>query len=725
MTMTTRRRNKRVKTPTVLQMEATECGCACLAMILAYYGRLVPLEILRRETGVSRDGSNAANLLRAAQGYGLEAAGYRLEIEDLKDYPLPMVLYWGFNHFVVFEGIKGRTAFLNDPASGPKKVPLAEFDTLFTGIALTFVPGPKFTPGGKKANLYESLTRRLAASKQKLGLVVLAGTLVTLTSILGPTFTVVFLDHILGQNMKEWMPPLLWAMALTAAAATAALFIQQTLLLRLQTGMTLAGSGKFFWHLLRLPVDFFNQRYPGDVSSRVQLNDKVATLLTGPLATAAVGVVTMLLYTVVMCNYSWQLTCIGVAAALANLTALRLVSTRRTDANRRLQQDMGKLMGVTMNGLQMIETLKATGSESDHFAKWAGYQAKVGNTGQELNRTSQMLSVVPGLLATLNQMLLLCLGGAFIIDGKLTIGMLTSFQGLSGNFMGPVNQMVNLGGQFQTVRADLERLDDVLRNPQDPALAVMGVANDATGECPSKLAGSFEMRDVTFGYSPLAPPLIKDFNLKVAPGARMALVGASGSGKSTIAKLGAGLYAPWSGEVLYDGKPASSVPKRVMTNSVASVDQSIFLFIGTVRDNLTMWDETLAEEDMIRAARDACIHDDVAARPDGYGSRVEEAGANFSGGQRQRLEIARALTVNPTLLFLDEATSALDPLTEQHVGRAIRRRGCSCVVIAHRLSAIRDCDEILVLDRGRVVQRGTHEDLVAVDGPYQDLVKNQ
>lgn len=722
MTMKTRRRDKRVKTPTVLQMEATECGCACLAMVLAFYGRVAPLEVLRRETGVSRDGSNAANLLRAAQGYGLEAAGYRLEIADLKDYPLPMVLYWGFNHFVVFEGIKGQTAFLNDPASGPRKVPLAEFDTLFTGIALTFVPGPNFTPGGEKANLYESLTRRLAASKQTLGLVVLAGTLFTLTSILGPTFTVVFLDHILGQNMKEWMPPLLWTMALTAAAATTALFIQQTLLLRLQTGMTLAGSGKFFWHLLRLPVDFFNQRYPGDVSSRVQLNDRMAALLAGPLATAAVGIVTMVLYTVVMFNYSWQLTGIGVAAALANLMALRLVSSRRTNANRRLQQDMGKLMGVTMNGLQMIETLKATGSESDHFAKWAGYQAKVGNAGQELNKTSQMLSVVPGLLTALNQMLLLCLGGAFIIDGKLTIGLLTSFQGLSGNFMGPVNQMVNLGGQFQTVRADLERLDDVLRNPLDPALDAM---DDASEQWTSKLVGHFEMRNVTFGYSPLDPPLIKDFSLTVAPGARVALVGASGSGKSTVAKLGAGLYAPWSGEILYDGKPVAAVPKQVVTNSVASVDQSIFLFIGSVRDNLTMWDETLPEQDMIRAAKDACIHDDVAARPGGYGSRVEEAGANFSGGQRQRLEIARALTVNPSLLFLDEATSALDPLVEQQVGTAIRRRGCSCVVIAHRLSAIRDCDEILVFDRGRVVQRGAHEDLVAVDGPYQDLVRNQ
>ena len=716
---------KRVKTPTILQMEATECGCASLAMILAHFGRFVPLEVLRKETGVSRDGSKAGNLLKVARSYGLEAAGYRLEIEDLKNYPLPMVLFWGFNHFVVFEGIKGQTAFLNDPAAGPKRVPLAEFDTLFTGIALTFVPGRTFTPGGDKPSIFDNLGRRLAASRRALAYVILAGTLITLMGILGPTFNIVFLDHVLGQNMREWMPPLLWAMGLTAAAAGGLRFLQGKVLLHLQTGMALAGSGKVFWHLLRLPVDFFSQRYPGDVSSRVQINQNVAMLLAGPLATAAVGFLTMVLYALVMVSYSWPLTAIGVVMAAANLMALRLVSDRRTDTNRRLQQDMGKLTGLTMNGLQMIETLKATGSESDYFAKWAGYQAKVVNAGQELNHASQMLSVVPGLLTAMNQMFLLCLGGLFVIKGNMTIGMFASFQGLMGNFMSPVNQLVNLGGQFQTVRADLERLDDVMRNPLDPGLAAMDENCDEPPDFPCKLAGNFEMRDVTFGYSPLDPPLIQGFNLKLGPGERVALVGASGSGKSTIAKLGTGLYAPWSGDILYDGKPIRAVPKRIATNSVASVDQSIFLFVGTVRDNLTMWDETLPEKDMLRAARDACIHDEVAARPGGYMSRVEEAGANFSGGQRQRLEIARALAVNPTLLFLDEATSALDPLTEQQVGEAICRRGCACVVSAHRLSAVRDCDEIIVLERGQVIQRGTHEELSAVNGLYQELIRNQ
>ena len=718
-------REKRVKTPTILQMEATECGCSSLAMVLAHFGRYVPLEVLRKETGVSRDGSKAGNLLKAARKFGLQATGYRLEIEDLNKYPLPMVLFWGFNHFVVFEGIIGHTAYLNDPASGPRKLPLEEFDTQFTGIALTFTPGPEFTPGGQKPDLFASLGRRLAASSRTLALVLLAGTMLTLTGILGPTFNIVFLDHVLGQNMREWMPPLLWAMGLTALTAGALRYIQGSLLLRLQTGMALAGSGKFFWHLLRLPVDFFSQRYPGDVSNRVQINDNVASLLTGPMATAAVGFLTMILFALVMVCYDWRLSAIGVVLAVANLIALRLVSQKRTDANRRLQQDMGKLMGVTMNGLQMIETLKATGSESDHFAKWAGYQAKVVNSGQELNHASQMLSVVPGFLTALNQMFLLCLGGFFVIKGDLTIGMLTSFQGLMGNFMSPVNQLVNLGGQFQTVKADLERLDDVVRNPLDPSLASLDESRDQASDSPSKLAGHFEMREVSFGYSPLDPPLIQGFNLTLAPGARVALVGASGSGKSTIAKLGTGLYAPWSGEILYDGKPINAVPKRVMTNSVTAVDQNIFLFAGTVRDNLTMWDETLPEEDMLKAARDACIHDEVAARPGGYMSLVEESGANFSGGQRQRLEIARALAVNPTLLFLDEATSALDPLTEQQVGEAIRRRGCACVVSAHRLSAVRDCDEIILLDQGKVLQRGTHEELAAVDGPYRELIKNQ
>ncbi|GAB6037544.1 NHLP family bacteriocin export ABC transporter peptidase/permease/ATPase subunit [Fundidesulfovibrio butyratiphilus] len=715
----------RVKTPTILQMEATECGCASLAMVMAHHGRYVPLEALRHETGVSRDGSKASNLLKAARHYGFEAAGYRAETEDLNQYPLPMILHWGFDHFVVLEGIKNKTAYLNDPATGPRRLPLAEFDTWFTGIVLTVVPGPGFQPGGEKPDLFANLGRRLASSGRPLACILLAGTLLALTGILGPAFNIVFLDHVIGRNMAEWMPPLLWAMGLTAAASGVLRFIQAGELLRLHLGMALAGSGRFFWHVLRLPVDFFSQRFAGDIGSRVRINDSVAGLLTGPLANATVGVMNMVLFALVMLCYNVWLTAIGLILAAANLAALRLVSARRTDANRRLKQENGKLIGVTMNGLQIIETLKATGTESDYFAKWAGYQAKVVNAGQELNYASQMLSVVPVILTGINQMALLCLGGLFIIKGNMTIGMLTAFQGLMGNFMEPVNQLVGLGGQFQTVRADLERLEDVIDNPIDPALEAADTQGDLPDECPAKLSGRFEMRNVTFGYSPLDPPLIEDFNLILEPGARVALVGASGSGKSTIAKLGAGLYAPWSGEILYDGKPLRDIPKRVITNSVSSVDQSVFLFAGTVRENMTMWDTTLADTDMLAAARDACIHDDVAARPGGYQSRVEENGANFSGGQRQRLEIARALAVNPSLLFLDEATSALDSITERRVGDSIRRRGCACVVSAHRLSAIRDCDAIILLDRGKVLQRGTHEELSNVDGPYRELIRNQ
>jgi NHLM bacteriocin system ABC transporter peptidase/ATP-binding protein len=725
MTAKAQWRDMRVKTPTVLQMEATECGCASLAMILAHYGRFVPLETLRRETGVSRDGSKASNLLKAARNYGLAAEGFSLETADLGGHPLPMILHWGFDHFVVLEGIKGQTAFLNDPSCGPRRLPLAEFEKYFTGVALVFAPGPAFAPGGERFSLRTSLARRLAGSKRTLAFILVAGTMLAVTGILGPSFNAVFLDHVLGENMGNWMAPLLWAMAATAIAAGGLRLIQGSDLLRLQTGMTLAGSGKFFWHLLRLPVDFFSQRYPGDVSCRVQINDSVAKLLTGPLATAAVGVSTMALYALVMGWYDLRLTAVGLVMAAANLAALRLVSTARTDANRRLQREKGKLMGVTMNALQIIETLKATGLESDYFARWAGYQAKTVNAGQELSRASQLLAVVPSLLTSVNQMLILCLGGLFVIRGDLTIGLLTAFQGLMANFMSPVNQLVDLGGQLQTAQADLERLDDVMRNPVDPALKDTIEESDLVSGSPPKLAGGLEMRNVTFGYSPLDAPLIVDFNLQINPGGLVALVGASGSGKSTVAKLGAGLYSPWSGEILYDGKPLRDISRLVMANSTASVDQSIFLFAGTVRDNLTMWDDSMADEDLVRAAKDACIHDEVAARPGGYLSRVEENGANFSGGQRQRLEIARALAVSPSLLFLDEATSALDPLVERQVTDAIRKRGCACVICAHRLSAIRDCDEIILLDRGRVVQRGTHEELAAADGLYREFIRNQ
>lgn len=712
---------KRVKTPTVLQMEAVECGAAALAMIMARHGRIVPLERLRVECGVSRDGSKASNMLRAARKYGFEARGFRKEPEDLLDLPLPMIVFWNFNHFVVLEGVKKGKAYINDPGKGPTVMPYEEFDQSFTGVVLTFVPGPEFKKGGQKRSIVSMLKKRLEGSYTALGYVVLAGLMLVIPGLMVPTFLKMFVDNILVGQMKGWMKPLLLAMFLTATLKVLLTWCQKYYLLKFETKLSMSSSAKFFRHVFRLPVEFFSQRMSGEIGSRVQLNDKVAQILSGELATNILNLIMIVFYAGVMFYYDVILTLVGILIAVANLLALKYVGEKRKILNQRLQQENGKLMGMAMSGLQMIETLKATGSESDFYSQWAGYQAKVVNAQQDLAVPNQLLAVVPTLLTGLNTIAILSVGGLRVMDGHLTMGMLVAFQSLMGSFMGPVNQMVTLGAKLQETEADMNRLDDVMKYDVD--LRFQADAPQTAGtDRKAKLAGYLDLKDFTFGYSRLADALIQDFDLSLTPGSRVALVGRSGSGKSTVAKVVAGLYRHWSGEVKLDHQDKDTIPIALINNSVAMVDQDIFMFEGTIRDNLTMWDSTIPERDIIQAAKDACIHDDIAARPGGYNSVVEEGGANFSGGQRQRLEIARALVCNPTMLIMDEATSALDPNTEKIVDDNLRRRGCTCLIIAHRLSTIRDCDEIIVLDHGRIVQRGTHDDLQKVGGHYSELI---
>lgn len=717
-------KKKRVKTPTILQMEAVECGAASLAMILAYYGLYLPLEVLRVECGVSRDGSKAGNILRAARKFGMTAQGFRKEMEALREIPLPAILFWNFNHFVVFEGIRGNYAYINDPAAGPRKISMEQLDKSFTGVVLTFEPGENFKKGGLKPNILRSLKYRFAGCEKALLYVVLAGLFLIIPGLVFPTYTKIFLDDILIQGYTSWLNPLLLAMGITAVVKLLLTWLQRYYLLRFQLRLALSGSSRFFHHVLHLPIPYFSQRFAGDLAGRVQLNDRVAHLLSGQLAITVIHLITVSFYAVVMMQYSVPLTLVGIFFALLNLVALKLASERRKTVNMALQQDHGKLMGETMTGLQMIETLKAGGVEQDFFSVWAGYQAKVVNGQQRLSVSTQLLAAVPAGLLSLNHTIMLFWGALLIMNGQMTIGMLIAFQALMMGFMKPFSHFVNMGSLLQETHADINRLDDVTVNPVDKVFQRME-DGERRAEGAVKLTGRLELKNITFGYSPLEPPLIEDFNLTLRPGERVALVGASGSGKSTVAKLVTGLYEPWQGEILFDRKPLSEIPRRVYTHSVAMVDQDIFLFDGTVRENLTLWDTTVSDATVIQAARDACIHDDIMARPDGYDGRVGEAGANFSGGQAQRLEIARGLTGNPTFMILDEATSALDPETEGLVDSHLRRRGITCLIVAHRLSTIRDCDEIVVLDRGKVVQRGTYTELRDQEGLYAELIRAQ
>lgn len=721
---------RRLRTPTLLQMEAVECGAAALGIVLGYYGRWVPLEELRLACGVSRDGSKAVNVLRAARGYGMEGKGYRKEPGSLRAMRLPLIVFWEFNHFLVVEGFGKNRVYLNDPASGPRTVTDEEFDRAFTGVVLELEPGPAFERGGARRSLFQLVSSRLAHSRLAVAYLLLTGFALVLLGLVIPAFSRVFIDRILVDG-QSWVWPLLFGMLLTAVLRATVTGLQQHYLLRLEARLAVSMAGAFVWHILRLPVEFFTQRDPGDVSARVALNDRVARLLAGDLANAILNLLVIAFYVVVMLQYDVLLTLLGVVTAGVNLAILRYVARRRVDDSQRLQLARSKLVSATIGGLQTIETIKATGRENDFFARWAGQQAKLVNELQRAGLLARTMSTVPLVLTALNTAAILTLGGLRVIDGSMSVGSLVAFQSLMTSFLAPVNQLVNLGGMLQDVESDLNRLDDVRRYrldpmlvPSDPATAESS-AEDAEAGGEPRLSGALELRGVTFGYSRLDPPLIEGLDLTLRPGDRVALVGGSGSGKSTIAKLVGGLYEPWAGEILFDGRPRTGIARRALVGALAMVDQDVVLFEGTIRENLTLWDPTVPEADLVHAARDAAIHAEIVSRPGGYDHAVLEAGRNFSGGQRQRLEIARALVRNPKLLVMDEATSALDTLSEQQIDQALRRRGCTALIVAHRLSTIRDCDEIVVLDRGKVVQRGTHDQMIRVDGPYARLIGSE
>jgi len=753
----------RVRTPTVLQMEAVECGAAALAIILGYYDRIVPLAELRIACGVSRDGSKASHLIRAARRYGMQADGFKIEhLEPLKELLPPYIVFWEFNHFLVVEGLSKHWVFLNDPATGPRKVSWEEFDQGFTGVVLLMEPGPEFEEGGRKPSTILALIDRLRGSFGAILYCILAGFLLVLPGLAIPVFSQIFVDQVLVENRTAWIRPLILGMMLTTVFRGILTLLQLRYLRKLGIKLAVEMSAGFLWHILRLPVQFYAQRYAGEISNRVSLNNQVAQILSGQLATTVIDTVMLLFYAVVMLAYDGLLTLIGVGFATINGLALQWVARRRVDANLRLVQEEGKVAGVGIAALETIETLKASALESDFFSRWSGYYAKAAIAQQELSVTNQLLGVLPILLTSLTSMLILIVGGLRVMEGNLSIGMLVAFQSLMSSFQEPVNTLVNFGSTLQELEGDLNRLDDVLGNALDPETVGAQCLrsnnshpnnshpnnshpnnshpnnsrpndshpnnshpnNSRLNDLPlnTKLQGYVELRNITFGYSQVEPPLIEDFSLSLKPGQRVALVGASGSGKSTLAKLICGLYQPWEGEILLDGIPRKEIPRQVLANSLSLVEQDIFLFGGTVRDNLTLWDGTISEEELTKACKDAAIHRTIMAIPGGYDGELLEGGVNLSGGQRQRLEIARALVKNPAILVMDEATSALDAQTEQIIVENLRSRNCSCILVAHRLSTIIDCDQIIVLDEGEVVQQGTHQELWEEGGVYGKLM---
>lgn len=697
-------------------MEAAECGPASLAMILAYFGRWVPLDELRDRCDVSRDGSTALNLLKVARQYGLEAGGRKCHPEDLKKMELPAVVFWNLNHFLVVEGFQGDRVYLNDPASGPRSVSFKDFDESFTGVVLTFKTTPEFKKGGSRPSAFGGLQRRFRGAYEPLFYLLTTSFLLVVPGLITPAFLQIFVDDILGKALFSWTMWLLLAMLLTALVSSLLNLMQGYILLRLEIFLTTRNSAQFFWHMLNLPIRFFSSRMVGELSNRVGLNDKLAQILAGKVTLAAFHFVMIGFYAMVMFSYDPTITLITLFLGGVNVLALVVVGRLRTDLNARSLADQGKLLGVTLGALQGIESVKASGRESELFSHWAGYQTRVLNASQSTGYVLAQVGLLPQLATGIGNVALLGYGGWLVMHGVLTVGNLMAMQTLQSSLLGPINQLVELAGTLQEARADLNRLDDSLeQKPQrDPELKPDGLA---------RLSGHIEFQAVTFGYRRLADPLIKDFSLTIKPGSRVAIVGSTGSGKSTLARLLTGLFEPWAGRVLYDGQSIEQLPRVVLSSSVSLVDQEILLFEGSLRQNLSLWNPALSDDVLLQAARDACIYDTLMARGGGLEGWVSEAGRNFSGGERQRLEIARALAVQPSVLVMDEATSALDPTVEREIDRNIRARGCTCIIIAHRLSTIRDSDQIVVLDQGRVVESGTHEQLMdSPDGVYRTLV---
>jgi len=711
------------RVPVIMQLEALECGAACLAMVMAYYRKWVPLEQARVDCGVSRDGSKAKNILLAARSYGFVANGYRAELEAIKEkVAYPCIIHWNFNHFVVLDGFKGNTAVINDPARGVVRVPMQEFDESFTGVVIQIQPGEQFVPGGKPKSTLAFARKRLKGAGPAVAFVMLTTVISYLFGLINPVMTRIFYERLLNGKNPEWLYPFIGVMALLCVLQVTVQWINTIYSLRINGKMTVMGSTSYMWKVLHLPMVFFTQRMTGDIVDRQSANASIAGTLVDTLAPLALNTIMMFVYLVFMIRYNLTLTLVGLGSVALNLALGQYMSRRRVNLTRVQMRDESKLASATVAGISMTETIKASGAENGFFQKWAGYQASVNTQNVKFEKMNAWFGIIPAFISTAANYIVLFFGVLYAMQGNFTVGMITIFQGYMGSFLSPAMTLIGAGQTIQEMRISMERVEDVMQYPDDPNVKDEPIREDVDY---SKLTGQMELRHVTFGYSRLAEPLIRDFSMTLKPGSRVAFVGTSGCGKSTLSKLISGLYQPWSGEILYDGKPISAIPRGVFTSSVAVVDQDITLFEDTVANNIRMWDESIADFEVIIAARDAQIHSDILKRPGGYNGMLTEDGKDLSGGQRQRLEIARVLAQDPSVIILDEATSALDARTEYDVVRAIQRRGITCIVIAHRLSTIRDCDEIIVMNKGQVIERGTHEELFAKGGYYTELITTE
>ena len=697
-------------------MEATECGAASLAMVLGHYGRWVPLEDLREACGVSRDGANARSIAIAGRAQGLEVQGFRVELSGLADIELPAIAYWQFNHFVVIEGVSRKGLRINDPASGRRLVPWDEADRDYTGLVLLTSPGPSFVREGRPPGAWSGLVKRLGGEGPALTYLVVAGLALAVPVTLAPMALQGYVDRVVMSGFTEWIPVTIATLVVATVLALWLSWWQGAVARRLSLDLSQRQAVEFMGHALRLPIPFFAQRYAGDIAARVHLVDSVAQAAATRIIPAVLGLVTAAAVGVLLFFYSWVLALVVIAAGLVVVVSIRVSSRWRQEATARLARDVGTYTGAVAYGLSSMETIKSAGTGDEFFMAAAGHHARLVNAQARLVMPSTWLTALPALMSGIASAIVVAAGGLLVAASHLSAGGYVAMLALLPLFLGPLATWTALGVTVQQVRVALDRIDDLLDHPIDPM--TRDVSEPAV---PAIEEARLDLHEVTFGYSRTTGPLVRDFSVTLEPGRSVAIVGASGSGKSTIGRLAVGLLKPWSGTVLLDGTPLDELGTR-RVESMAYVDQDIVLFEGTVRDNIALFDASVPDEAIVAAAKAAGLHDDIAMRPGGYEAPVAQGGANFSGGQRQRMEIARALAHRARLIVLDEATSALDPIVEDHVMRSLRATGAGLLVIAHRLSTVRDCDEIIVIDHGVVLERGPHDALMAAGGAYARLV---
>ena len=714
------------KVPVIMQMEASECGAACLAMILAYYGKWIPIEKIRTDCDVSRDGSTAKNILKAARSYGLAAKGYKLEPDALKEQGVfPCIIHWNLNHFVVLKGFKGDKVYLNDPAYGDYTVSAEVFDKSFTGICLMFDPSEVFVADGSRKSLAAFTKKRLKGDIKELILIILFSIIGVLCGIASSMLGEYYADWIIGDEQTLRLMKFIGVFALLAVSAVFGEWLKAHYLMKIEGKMAIVGSSSYIWKLLHLPMSIFSQRMAGDIQKRQSENESAAFTLIQTIAPIFLSSVMMGVYLFIMLSYSVTLTLIVLLFVILNIGVTMIASKRRLNIIRIIMMEKGKLYSTLATGIDMIESLKASNVEMTWTEIWSRSLTAYNNSSIELTRLDVYLGSLTTLFTSTAKYMIIVFGALFVSRGSLTIGGLTAFLGLMALFLAPVNQIVESGQKLYEMRSQMERIDDVMEYTDDNTSDPTNEEDNEVTENAEKLRGNIKVKGLTFGYSRLKPPIISEIDFEVNVGKSIAIVGASGCGKSSVAKLIAGLYTPWSGEIMIDGKSISDIPKNIFTSSVAIVDQDVSLFEGSIAENIKMWDTSIEDFEMILSAKDAGIHEVIMDRNGEYNSKLTVRGENISGGQRQCVEIARALAADPTIMILDEATSALDANTEYKVINAIKNRGVTCIIIAHRLSTIRDCDEILVLDAGRIKERGTHDELIARGGLYKALVANE